>query len=39
LAATESSVAGDATSANYHLAWFQKLDEPLGSQWSTEPPQ
>jgi hypothetical protein len=39
LAATESSVAGDATSANYHLAWFQKLDEPLGSQWSTEPSQ
>ena len=36
LAATDSSVAGDATSANYHLAWFQKLDEPLGSQWSTE---
>jgi hypothetical protein len=35
LAATESSVAGDKTSANYHLAWFQKLDEPLGSQWST----
>jgi hypothetical protein len=39
LAATESSVAGDATSANYHLAWFRKLDEPLGSQWSTEPSQ
>jgi Family of unknown function (DUF5631)/Family of unknown function (DUF5632) len=39
LAATESSVAGDTTSANYHLAWFQKLDEPLGSQWSTEPSQ
>jgi Family of unknown function (DUF5631)/Family of unknown function (DUF5632) len=39
LAATESSVAGDKTSANYHLAWFQKLDEPLGSQWSTEPSQ
>ncbi|MEM6106536.1 DUF5631 domain-containing protein [Mycobacterium sp. 050272] len=36
LAATESSVAGDMTSANYHLAWFQKLDEPPASQWSAE---
>jgi hypothetical protein len=36
LAATESSVAGDATSANYHLAWFQKLDEPPASQWSAD---
>ncbi|SOX56781.1 hypothetical protein MAAFP003_5492 [Mycobacterium ahvazicum] len=36
LAATESSVAGDVTSANYHLAWFQKLDEPPVSQWSAE---
>ncbi|WP_326498537.1 DUF5631 domain-containing protein [Mycobacterium sp. Aquia_216] len=36
LAATESSVAGDATSANYHLAWFQKLDEPPASQWTAE---
>jgi hypothetical protein len=35
LAATESSVAGDLTSANYHLAWFQKLDEPPASQWAT----
>jgi hypothetical protein len=35
LAATESSVAGDLTSANYHLAWFQKLDEPPASQWTT----
>ncbi|CDO86100.1 putative transmembrane protein [Mycobacterium triplex] len=36
LAATESSVAGDATSANYHLAWFQKLAEPPASQWTAE---
>lgn len=36
LAATESSVAGDPISANYHLAWFQKLDEPLASRWSAE---
>jgi hypothetical protein len=35
LAATESSVAGDLISANYHLAWFQKLDEPPASQWTT----
>jgi hypothetical protein len=25
LAATEGAVTGDSTSANYHLAWFQKL--------------
>jgi hypothetical protein len=37
LAATESSVAGDLISANYHLAWFQKLDEPPASQWTTKP--
>lgn len=36
LAATESSVAGDMTSANYHLAWFQKLDEPPASQWTAD---
>jgi hypothetical protein len=35
LAATEGSVAGDLVSANYHLAWFQKLDEPPASQWTT----
>jgi Family of unknown function (DUF5631)/Family of unknown function (DUF5632) len=35
LAATESSVAGDLISANYHLAWFRKLDEPAASQWTT----
>ena len=37
LAATEASVVGDAVSANYHLAWFQKLSEPPGSQWATKP--
>lgn len=26
LAATEGAVTGDPVSANYHLAWFQKLD-------------
>lgn len=36
LAATESSVAGDPVSANYHFAWFQKLDEPPASQWTAE---
>jgi hypothetical protein len=36
LAATESSVAGDLISANYHLAWFQKLDERPASQWTTQ---
>ncbi|SPM39580.1 hypothetical protein MNAB215_1787 [Mycobacterium numidiamassiliense] len=36
LAATESSVAGDPISANYHLAWFQKLNEPPASRWSAE---
>jgi hypothetical protein len=35
LAATESVVSGDSISANYHLAWFQKLDEPPASQWTT----
>jgi len=28
LAATEAAVTGDAVSANYHLAWFQKLNTP-----------
>ncbi len=37
LAATESVVSGDSISANYHLAWFQKLDEPPASQWTTRP--
>jgi Family of unknown function (DUF5631)/Family of unknown function (DUF5632) len=36
LAATESSVAADPISANYHFAWFQKLDEPPASQWTAE---
>lgn len=36
LAATDSSVAGDAVSANYHLAWFQKLDEPPTSRWAAD---
>ena len=36
LAATESSVAGDPISANYHFAWFLKLDEPPVSQWRAE---
>jgi hypothetical protein len=36
LAATESSVAGDPISANYHFAWFQKLEEPPASQWTAE---
>ncbi|MGO9930083.1 MAG: DUF5631 domain-containing protein [Mycobacterium sp.] len=37
LAATEACVAGDSVSANYHLAWFQKLSEPPGSQWAAKP--
>lgn len=37
LAATESLVARDAVSANYHFAWFQKLDAPPASQWTTKP--
>lgn len=36
LATTDSSVAGDRVSANYHFAWFQKLDERPVSQWTTE---
>ena len=28
LAATEAAVTGDSLSANYHLAWFQKLSGP-----------
>ncbi|SPM29771.1 hypothetical protein MTAB308_3263, partial [Mycobacterium terramassiliense] len=30
LAATEGAVTGDLVSANYHLAWFHKLNEPAG---------
>jgi hypothetical protein len=37
LAATASSVDGDAISANYHFTWFQKLEEPPTGQWSTNP--
>jgi hypothetical protein len=28
LAATEGAVTGDSVAANYHLAWFQKLNAP-----------
>lgn len=31
LAATEGAVTGDLVSANYHLAWFHKLNEPTGA--------
>ncbi|OBF50530.1 hypothetical protein A5787_00425 [Mycobacterium sp. 852002-50816_SCH5313054-b] len=31
LAATEGVVTGDMVSANYHLAWFHKLNEPTGA--------
>jgi hypothetical protein len=31
LAATEGAVTGDPISANYHLAWFQKLSAPTMS--------
>jgi Family of unknown function (DUF5631)/Family of unknown function (DUF5632) len=31
LAATEGAVTGDSVSANYHLAWFQKLSAPSGA--------
>jgi hypothetical protein len=31
LAATEAAVTGDLVSANYHLAWFHKLNEPTGA--------
>ena len=37
LAATESLVTGDSISANYHFAWFQKLDEAPASQRTAEP--
>lgn len=30
LAATEGAVTGDSVSANYHLAWYQKLNAPTG---------
>ncbi len=37
LAATEGIVTGDPISANYHLAWFQKLDAPPVSRWASHP--
>jgi Family of unknown function (DUF5631)/Family of unknown function (DUF5632) len=36
LAATESLVTGDSISANYHFAWFQKLDDPPATQTTAE---
>jgi hypothetical protein len=30
LAGTEGAATGDAVSANYHFAWFQKLNAPAG---------
>ncbi len=37
LAATEGIVTGDSISANYHLAWFQKLNAPPASRWAANP--
>ena len=37
MAATERIVSGDSISANYHFAWFQKLDTPPGSGWAANP--
>jgi hypothetical protein len=37
LAATEGIATGDRLSANYHLAWFQKLNTPPASKWVGEP--
>jgi hypothetical protein len=34
LAATEGIATGDELSANYHFAWFQRLDTPLASNWA-----
>jgi hypothetical protein len=36
LAATEGIATGDELSANYHFAWFQRLDTPLASKWTGE---
>jgi Family of unknown function (DUF5631)/Family of unknown function (DUF5632) len=36
LAATEGMVTGDFISANYHFAWFLKLDAPPGSGWAAK---
>jgi hypothetical protein len=37
VAATEGIVTGDSVSANYHFAWFQKLDPPPASGWAANP--
>lgn len=37
LAATEGIVTGDTISANYHFAWFQKLNSPPASRWAANP--
>jgi hypothetical protein len=37
VAATERFVSGDSISANYHFAWFQKLDTPPASGWAANP--
>ncbi len=37
VAATEGMVTGDSISANYHFAWFQKLDAPPASGWAANP--
>jgi hypothetical protein len=37
VAATEGIVRGDSISANYHFAWFQKLDASPASGWAANP--
>ena len=37
LAATERAVTGDSVSANYHLAWFHRLNAPTGSPRAAKP--
>jgi hypothetical protein len=34
VAATEGIVTGDSISANYHFAWFRKLDAPPAGGWA-----
>jgi hypothetical protein len=36
LAATEGIATGDRLAANYHFAWFQRLDTPPQSKWADE---
>jgi Family of unknown function (DUF5631)/Family of unknown function (DUF5632) len=36
MAATEGMVTRDLTSANYHFAWFQKLDTPPAGGWAAK---